>query len=390
MMKNRILAAAGAAALSACSSVGGQLADVVFVPNGRSAKVDAERVEVNLAFSPVSTNLVKVVEDKKNELTFEFLSGGLSGALASAVVDEVSETLAAEAERYQATYSAEAGGEHFFIAPYVAKIDRSAKADGLPRTNVRFAGFKLTRTAEARGDKKKAAMTACFIALPGSTDAFFHLIPVSYELNYSKAKLIAFDLTSPFGVDILNPWEIVTDPLFGDGYELPPTDRDLDLRISVTLDNLSYDKDGKLAATSRAAEPIDLKGVQVSPPTDGKGRYFPAYEKFLAAVEGPDSKAFEFSCNAEASPEKIAALRDKILDFGADDFRVMTLMAGGRAFPSPKRALPKGESNANFLVKALVEETDNYGARVKELNAKFDKQKGGVQKSISDLIDGAK
>lgn len=365
------LVLAGATALTGCSSLGGQLADVVFVPNAHSAKTADETTDLELAFSGKPAP-----EEVKLEIA------GAAPAIAAAVVDQIGKTLAAEAERYQATYSAEASGDRF----YHTSFDPS-KRPTFAKTNIRLAGFKISRHVKVRG-KNEAAMAACFIAIPGSTDAYFYIVPVAYDIPYAKAKMVAFDLTSPFGVDVLNPWEIITDPLINGAYEAPPKDKDIDLKFSVSLQNLYFDKDGKLGVTNIAADPVSLKNVEVGKINGEEKRdgYFPAYRKFQKAA----GENFAYRCDDAATPEALATLRDKIVDLGADNATVMTLIAGGRAFASPKPALPDRKTNANFLVRVAVEETDEFAARVKELNAAFEKEKPTIQKGLSDFLDGKK
>lgn len=368
-----------------CSSLGGQLADVFFVPNARSAKVSDETVKLEIAYSEFQRPMteIKVGEGDGEKFTPSFVAGALAPVLAGAIVDQIGKSLATEAERYQATFSADAGGDQFYVKPF--DTVEAAPSAANRATDIRFAGFKLLRTAKNH-DANVPAMTACVIALPGSVDNFFYIIPVSYELNYAKAKVVAFDLTSPFGVDILNPWEIVTDPLFNGGYELPPGDDDIDIKMSVSLENMFFDKVGKLNVTNTAAEAFDLKAAKMR----SGSQYFAAYQSFLDKL-GPDrSQPYELSCDADASALQIAELRDRIFALRIDSAERILLTAAGRAFPSPKRAVATGDSNANFLVRVVVEETDEYGARIKELTTAFEKEKPTVQKGLTDFLNGEK
>ncbi len=383
-MRKSLLFLTVGVSLAGCSSLGGQLADVVFIPNAHSAKVVDESVVLEIAYSEIKRPTTEIAEPKKEKDLGEFsLLGPLAPVLAGAVVDQIGKSLATEAERYQATFSADAGGDQFYAAPFPTAEAAPTRPDRA--TDVRFAGFKITRSARNDGANVDA-MSLCMIALPGSVDNFFYLIPVSYTLNYAKAKVVAFDLTSPFGVDILNPWEIVTDPLFNGGYVLPPGDDDIDMKVSVSLENMFFDAAGKLNVTNTSAEAFDIKGARM-----GEGsRYFAAYQAFLGRLGSPRSKEFELNCGADTAAADIASLRDRIFSLRIDSAERISLTAAGRAFPSPKRAVAADKSNANFLLRVVVEETDEYGARIKELAAAFEKEKPTVQKGLTDFLDGEK
>ena len=108
-------------------------------------------------------------------------------------------------------------------------------------------------------------MTICAIALPNTTDQFFQIIPISYQMTYSKAKLIGFNMLSPFGVDILNPWEIITDPLTGKGYDKIPSDTDLDLTMAVSFEYLHYTgENNELVTTAVSPNTFDVKSLKVT------------------------------------------------------------------------------------------------------------------------------
>lgn len=375
MITKRIALAAAALTAGGCSSLGGQLTDVVFVPYANSAKTSDETLALDLVFDDEPTR------------THESLGLPAAGAaaVAGAVISQIDATLKAEAERYQASYAAESSSDQFY---YVA-VKGKPFAGGA--TRVKFAGARLIRTIPGKkGGAPELAMSACFVALPTSTDAFFHLVPVSYSLRRSKAKIVAFDLTSPFGVDILNPWEILTDPIMNGGYDLPPTDNTLDVSISARLANPHYDKEGKLGlGVSKTEEPFTLKAARVG---DNSAGLFAGFKTLQS--KKPELASLDATCGAgEATTGQIRKLRAALMGLKLDDIDRIAFASSGRIFPSPKRAIATEDGavgNGVFTLKIAVDEVDDYGARIKEVHGAFSKEKDGLQEQLTDFLDGNK
>jgi hypothetical protein len=371
------------AMLTGCASLGNQLSDAIFIPTPGSDKREGERVTLELAYStraPTDENRVRK-PDTVDERYESLKSFGLSlgpAAIADTVVATISQTLLEESKRYEATYSSEAVSDQFYHAAKPL-VDHSKAREKETPTDIRFAGFKMTREVAVSGETK-AAITICGVALPGQEDAFFFLVPVSYSMNYTKAKLVGFDLTSPFGVDLLNPWEIVTDPLSGQGFNFGPKDNDVDLNLAITFEYLHF-TDDSLATTKVGPYTVTSRSVSLNP--QKRAGYFDGYSAFLKSQDN----AFQLPCNEQTTIEDIAVLRDRIQDLKFDDAPRMQLAARAKLFPSPKRAFDDGKrGNGNFTMKVQATEFDSYGNRVKEVSDAFESKKESTQQKLTNFF----
>lgn len=394
-MSRTVIRTVGAIAfvlIGGCSSVSNQLTDIVFIPNANSDKSLKERVEIELAYTRTSK--------ARQECNPEVSSFGIAGAtgagkIAEIAVEQVSKALKDEAKRYTATYSGTAASDVFYHGepdndqtpdPIAAKC-REEKTQRI-MTKMKFAGFKLTRYVKkhAKAADEIDAISICAIALPTPNDQFFYLAPVAYSMRYSKAKLIAFDMLSPFGVDILNPWEIITDPLTGAGPTLPPADNDIDVTAAVTFDYLHYDKEGKIASTKVGPQSFEVKGARVSgKPTNG---YFSAYNRFRKDVLNANEGNYEFTCGTQTTGNDIATLRDRILDISPTNIHRLRLGSDAKLYASAPRETGNVQDNGNFMLTVEVTEFDSYGERIKEINSAFDENKSGIQETLTNILEG--
>ena len=390
LQQSKILAVTvtGLLLCTGCSSVGNQLSDIVFMPNANSDRRDEAEISLELAFStnaPILVDLKAMEEDfsMADLEAFAPAAGGALGILPGLIVSQIGASLAQEAERYTASYSAEASSDGFyhFEEPSYGAVEIG---DNYIRdtSDIRFAGFRFDRLINDGTVEGRIAMSVCAIALPGRSDDFFYLFPVSYQMRYSKAKLVAFDLLSPFGVDLLNPWEIVTQTLAGDGLDLPPMDNDVDLTLAVSFEYLSYNNDNKLTSATIGPNTFDLKRVKVTgKPVSG---YFPTYRKFLAAK----GERFSLPCDETSDTPAIASVRDEIMKLPLTDIDRMRLGSAAKLFPSTPRAFGGNSGNGNFMMKVEITEFDDYGGRVREVSDAFDQNEESLTKKLTDLFDG--
>ncbi len=409
-MKQIVSVIAACIFMSSCSTVGSQLSDIVFIPNGKSAKRQDADINLQIAYSDQNIGTGQV-QDGKN--SFDFLSGGTASILAGLVIDQIGASLTEEARRYQATYSAQASGFKYFFED--------------DNTGIKFAGFAFNRYIPAKTSKKdeepRLALSVCAIALPNPDSSFIYIVPVSYSVNYTKAKLIGFDLLSPFGVDLLNPWEILSDPLSGEGFKGIPADNDLDIKVGVGFDFLHYDENGNVRTTSTEVKTFDIKNVQL-----GQSQLFPAFKTFIEETElknfievksestetdnstkfmnflnrdfkkteSDDSdtitkNTFELNCAGDSGSENVALLRDIVYYYihntKYDHPSVFKLFSQSKSFPIAKRAFAN-RGNGNFVLKVEISEFDDYGERINEISDAFETKKDSWQENLSDLLNG--
>ncbi|MGV6801414.1 MAG: hypothetical protein ACWA5L_05775 [bacterium] len=381
---------AGAASLLAiaCSSVGDQLSDVVFMPNANSQRTTEDMVELRLAFStkvppePVREESDTYIDTESYIAGLPATAAGPAGGLAAAAISQIGLALARESEKYTASYSAEAANDGFYHEDQPSGMTEMNAAGVKEYSDIRFAGFKFIRQIPSpTGQESYEAMAVCTMALPGRTDNIFYLIPISYQMTYSKAKLIGFDLTSPFGVDLLNPWEIITDPISGQGFNLPPSDNTVDMTMAVSFEYLSFGYDGVQSITA-GPDTFDVKGAKVTgKPVTG---YFPAYKNFIREM----GSAYELPCDAGTDETDIAALRDKIMTLPMTNINRMRLSSGAKLYPVAPRAMGNGHGNGNFMIKVEMTEFDDYGDRIQEVSGAFDRSAPSLQEQLTDFFDG--
>lgn len=383
-LKHKLFAVAAGTLLASCTSISSQLTDVVFMPNSNSERQLGESVEIELAFSEnVPPPISKSRSLGMQEYASIFAGPGSTGTkIADFALAQIGNALKNETSRYQATYSADAVGDNFYHEDAPSLTAAEIEDGYRPYSDIKLAGFKFNRLVQSRsGDGDDVAMSICAIVLPGRSDGFFYVVPVSYQMRYSKAKLIGFDWMSPFGVDVLNPWEIVTNPLTGKGFSGLPADSDLDMEIAIGFKYLHYLANGEVTSTEVGPQNFALKNVPVTgQPATG---YFPNYQKFFAKKGGE----FELTCHADQSVEAIADVRDRILALSLADGDRMQLVSGARNYASAPRAHGPSSGNGNFTLKVAVTELDDYGKRVEEISSAFDQSKGDARNTISSWFD---
>ncbi|HXI87367.1 MAG TPA: hypothetical protein VNH64_07910 [Parvularculaceae bacterium] len=415
-----ILGASAAGVLVGCTTINDQIGDILFIPNPNSDR-RTESVDLELAYStnPYCKWPRDMYAPAAGECEFELpprdqvkdalaaMSGVPAFDAAKIAKTILKQALASEAKRYSATIAASASSGQFYhyYFPTAPSAAGPAYRDGSMgfgayrnETDIKLAGFLLTRRLAPQGKAREVgpiAMRICAIVLPSQTDDFVSVVPVSYAYRYSKAKLIGFNLLSPFGVDVLNPWEAVTNSFSGKGYRLPPADRDVDASMQIGFEHMFFDK-GAVKLEPTNTETYKLPKVAIT----GKlvTRYFPNYLKFKEEILENSSKtrkpAFDadLPCDDTASLEAISNLRDRIMtNVPLDNFARMQLEASGNPFQSPRRAFnsstrwPRG--NANFTLNVLVTETDDFGARIVEINKTLEAEGEKPESDLSKFLE---
>ncbi len=334
----RTVACACAALTSACSSLGEQASDIIFIPHRNSAKID-DAATLALFFEYKE-------KEKEDELAAESMRAAFPGAVAvlgpaliGLALDGIEQGLADESGRYVASYSA---------GRTVRTTKEAARAKPL-------AGFLFERRVEGGEDKDGGknyieGMRFCAaIDMIDEANGLFVIRPYAIEMFRSKAKVVAFDMTSPFGFDLLNPWEVVTDWI--DHPPRFPADDAIDVAVEVELTSLAYDKAGNVAKTvSHGKRAFAFKDVPLGAPKSG-----------------------DPSTCKDYRPVKPEPLDDtKQLQLGS-------LMA----MPRPTSA----ESDLivyNVVVTAT--ETDEFGKRVKVVSDRFKKERPGLEGTLTDIL----
>lgn len=160
----------------------------------------------------------------------------------------------------------------------------------------------------------------------------FQVKPHSITINQSKAKITAFDITRPFGFDILAPWTI--------------------FKVN-SLDELSLLRPNKVDVTAE----VSITGVWLDENGTGHSKLIATRKfKFSNVVLGKERKLYEEA----VSPQ---------------------------LFPAIPRSMVNGKSGlGNFIVSVTVTEYDDYAERVMELEQGVEKNREGLIERITDAL----
>ncbi|MEQ8226814.1 MAG: hypothetical protein RIA64_01920 [Rhodospirillales bacterium] len=360
--------------ISGCSSIGEQVADIVFMPHSRSAEVKGEEVGIDLHYvEQASVNyygkkLSVCAEPKKDQeqRALSALLGTASTALVGAALDQVEKSIEAEGKRFIQGYSKSITVNNFCVK--AAGVGNTPKKVGGMTVYNRLAAIRFYRIVgkdSSKGLKGRTAMSYCLRIDPvaGSDGKLFQVAPIALDFHYSKAKVVAFDLLSPFGVDVLNPWEVVTNLFKDDGVRLI-NDDDVDLTLSLKVDNL------RLNTKNNTIETTNLAKLE-----------FPTYKK-LKMRSAEDERT---SDKTDAITKvKCGSQSELIAAYNA------STPAGPTADATRYFAAPDRIGNVSIVtITVNATEVDDFGERVKQLGEKFKSEKAGFQERLSNTFSGS-
>lgn len=316
--------------LTGCSSLNRNVSNLVFPPYSNSDQREGERVHLTfdykegLSKEDIRRTCNPDSGDDGQPIVAESLVGAMSGVTATSalefVTDQVQQFLKKEAELYTGSYSAVAAGDHFYT---------SCNASN---NNIHLEGVTLTRSIRNAGK----VMELSFDIEQTVDGTAFQIKPRNITLTQSKAKITAFDITRPFGFDLLAPWTI--------------------FKIN-SLDELSPARPNEVDVTAE----ISVTAVWVA---ETKG-----HSELLA------SRKFNFgSIPLDGEPQSLA------LD-GLD--------VSPQLFPIIPRSntLGAGKLGAgNFIISVLVTEYDDYAERIMELEQGVGKNKGSLIEQLTNAF----
>ncbi|MEQ8230695.1 MAG: hypothetical protein RLW61_10830 [Gammaproteobacteria bacterium] len=327
--------------IGGCGSLGRQASDIVFVPHRHSAHVDGERVELELVFHS------HFKESRSEPVSARAEVAGLPAVVAPILVgaafDQVGNAIEAESKRYVATYKGAASSHRF--------------EDG----EKTLAGIEFVRRI---GTDANVAMRFCAVVRRvAGEEQFFYLEPFGLEFNYSKVKVVALDWLSPFGIDLLNPWEILTDRFSDSRKTGMSNDHDIDLTLEVSFDNLVY------SSSSKKVETVSLGSNQI------RFRDVPVAGVFAKQGSGLNGLKADRGEAFQAASEQAAQTR---VAYGSVGNRALIF-----SVPQPSSS---GSSAQHFSVTVTATEIDDFGSRIKELSEQFESNREGLQKAVLDAF----
>lgn len=321
--------------LSGCSSLNRNVSNLVFPPYSNSDQREGERVHLTFDYKEeVSIKDIRRTCEpqpvaRMNESVAALAAIPSSFSAASALqfaTDQVQQFLKKEAELYTGSYSAVAAGDHFYTSCNASNND------------IHLKGVTLTRSIKnaGKGTIKNAGkvMELSFDIEQTVDGTAFQIKPREITIAQSKAKVTAFDITRPFGFDLLAPWTIFKINSVDELSPARPNEVDVTAEISVTA--------------------VWVAGTK-------------GYSELLA------SRKFKFgSIPLDGEPHSLAALG-----------------VSPQLFPIIPRSNTLGDGKlgaGNFIISVLVTEYDDYAERIMELEQGVEKNKGSLIERLTNAF----
>ncbi len=298
--------------------------NLVFPPHPNSDQRKGEGVQLKLSYKAVPTK-DQVAQTCKPQIRgtegpqlegFMIPSGpALATSALQFATEQVQEFLQKEAERYTGSYSAVAAGDHFYTS-----------CDSAVNT-VHLKGLTLNRSIRNVGK----VMELNFDIEQTIDGTAFQIKPNNIKIEQSKAKVTAFDITRPFGFDLLAPWTIFQVNSFKELSPLRPNEVDVTAEVSII-------------------------GVWVDEKRNGHSKVI-ATRKFNFGKVSVDGTVHPFG----ASPQLFPTIP-------------RSYMGGGKL------------GAGNFIVSVLVTEYDDYAERVMELEQGVEKNREGLIERLTNVL----
>ncbi|MCI5117569.1 MAG: hypothetical protein D3913_06340 [Candidatus Electrothrix sp. LOE1_4_5] len=326
--------------LTGCSSLNRNVSNLVFPPYSNSDQREGERVHLTFDYKEeVSREEIELTckpepsvrNDELPMRSFGPLSGVTATSALEFVTDQVQQFLKKEAELYTGSYSAVAAGDHFYTSCNAANND------------IHLKGVTLTRSIKNAGKgaiKNDGKVMELSFDIEQTVDGTaFQIKPREITIAQSKAKITAFDITRPFGFDLLAPWTIFKINSVDELSPARPNEVDVTAEISVTA--VWVDKSNKGHSELLASRKFNFGSI----PLDG--------EPHSLALDGDELKV---------SPQ---------------------------LFPIIPRSNTLGDGKlgaGNFIISVLVTEYDDYAERIMELEQGVEKNKAGLIERLTDAL----
>ena len=235
--------------------------------------------------------------------------------------EQVQEFLKKEAERYTGSYSAIAVGDTFY---------KQCSSPGASSKNeIYLDGLTLKRSINNIDEAMRLSLK-----IKDTIDGTaFQIVPDKILIEQSKAKITAFDITKPFGFDLLAPWTIFKINSIDELSPARPNKVDVTVEVSVTA--VWLDAGQQAHSEVIATRKFNFGSIPLGQEQDLEARGF--------------------------SPQLFPAIPRSVIHLKG---------LGNPALLGP----------GNFIISVLVTEYDDYAERVMELEQ-------GVEKNRDSLIE---
>lgn len=364
--------------LPACANFGDQASNIFFpkTDNSFERKGETVRLDFGYRYPGDPPSRPKPIPGTATSGIRQHAVGTAEiAAAAGFIVEQISEYLKKESERYTATYSAVAVGDQFY-------------SDWTPDGSVNLQTITLNRTVESGN-----AVKISFAVIPTKDGTAFRLKPSYVHLERAKAKLASFALLDPVS------W-------------FSSADKDLDLTVNLKMHAVWRDEGLNVHVQDLAEGEFKIPNVKLNdqyggagtPPVPGggfNGKLFPmparsflgetlAQKDILLNLQGLNAQL------NNAIPPSGTTLEDwqrkpftkKLEELDLKETKII---------PSERKAPPgmqwynlRGQTPVlglgNFVVTILVTEYDDYGKKVKETSEQVGKQKEDVVKAVKEAL----
>ncbi|CUS32845.1 hypothetical protein [Candidatus Nitrospira nitrificans] len=364
--------------LPACANFGDQASNIFFpkTDNSFERKGETVRLDFGYRYPGDPPSRPKPIPGTATSGIRQHAVGTAEiAAAAGFIVEQISEYLKKESERYTATYSAVAVGDQFY-------------SDWTPDGSVNLQTITLNRTVESGN-----AVKISFAVIPTKDGTAFRLKPSYVHLERAKAKLASFALLDPVS------W-------------FSSADKDLDLTVNLKMHAVWRDEQLKVHVQDLAEGEFQIRNVKLNdqyggngtPPVPGgdfNGKLFPMPARsFLGETLGKEEyrllnlQGLNEQVASAIPPNKIT-LEDWRRKSFADQLKELnlevTMSPSGEEAPSGMQWYKlRGQTPVlglgNFVVTILVTEYDDYGKKVKETSEQVGKQKEDVVKAVKKAL----
>jgi hypothetical protein len=361
--------------LPACANFGDQASNILFPKTDNSFERKGETVRLDFEYKKNADPRPTLIPGTTTSGIRQHAVGTAEiAAAAGFIVEQISEYLKKESERYTATYSAVAVGDEFY-------------QDWSPDADVNLKTITLSRTVESGN-----AVKIIFTIEPTKDGTAFQLKPSYVHLERAKAKLARFALLDPFS------W-------------FSGADKDLDLTVNLKMHAVWRDEQLKVHVQDLAEGEFKIPNIKLNdqyggadkPPVPGggfNGKLFPMPARSFLGEEVVkeelrllDFRGLSAQLNKLIPPEGMPLgewqskpFSEQLSALKIEKETTRQAPTGMQWYKSPGQSPVLGLGN--FVVTILVTEYDDYGKKVKETSEQVSKQKGDVVKAVKEALGG--
>lgn len=347
--------------LLGCSSISRNVSNLLFPPWPSSDQRKDESTSITLKYKkdPGTFLCETIITTKPEEARFAPIG---AQAAAELIVKQLENFLEEEVKRYTAAYSATKIGDQFWAC-------QATKTEGKNKAVVNLDTIEIKRTVKKGTFSNGEALDVKFKVIPTRDQTAIALFPYHLKLTRAKAKVALFDISKPFGFDILAPWTVLQ---LNDASDLLPVrpakvDMKFDLAISgVWLEN-SKNESWKWHNEKVASQIFSVPAVPIG-------------GDLMCDISNVKPDIVEF--------QNLYAENEQCKKFPIDSILLAPIPRSTVPFFDNSGSITTNYSGlGNFIVSALITEYDDFGERVTQINKTVKDNESGLVKGLSNLLE---